>query len=261
MQSGSSTPPPGSPGSADSERNGCPSDATLHALREGQLADRAALEVEDHLRQCRACRQRAHTLEDDALDAKEAKQAEEDAARRAAQPPGRGNTRRQRLVDMLVGGVLAAGVATAAYLLLPKRPSPEDAVRVDGAARLRLQVERDEGWVDGRSGEVLSADDTLRVTFQGTETGHLTLLTIDPSGEVTAEYPSSPSAARWTPGEQSLPTLRLDGGAGPYALVAILCPQPIEVSAVRSALAKAASTPERFALLTCTLDMVRVTVR
>lgn len=275
MQPGSSDPPsrPGPPDGArppngDSpprgadplDGQGCPGDEPLNGLREDRLSESEALEVEDHLRRCPRCRRRARALEDrarEAKDAEEARRAERDAARLHHGP----GARRRKVIDMLVGGALAAAVAAGAYSLLPKRPSPEDAVRVDGAALLRVQVERDQSWVDAPAGESLAPDESVRLTFHGTQAGYLTLLTIDPNGEVAAAYPSTASAASWTPGEGPLPAIRLDDVPGPHAFVAILCPQPIAVSTVQSSLAKAASTPERFALLTCTLDMVRVGVR
>lgn len=233
--------------SAPDRTPGCPEDELLDRLREGTLPDAEALEVEDHLRACRRCRERSHEL----ADAAEAR-----AVDREPPPPPR--TGRQHLADMLLGGLLAVALAGVAYWLLPRRDVAEP-VRTDGAERLSVVVERGATRVPATSDMVLQASDRLHFTFTGTEPGYLALLGLDAAGEVRTYYPATAETAPWSPqsGPEIPPVVPL-GAPGLHAFVAVFCAEPHPVAALRQALAKHASTPERFALLTCTLDMVRL---
>ena len=84
------------------------------------------------------------------------------------------------------------------------------------------------------------------------------MLGVDAGGRVRVHYPGGQYASPWSPGDPELgPSTVLGADPVPVMFAGILCPEPVPVAEVRRALEATASTPERFALLTCQIDLVR----
>lgn len=167
-------------------------------------------------------------------------------------------TRGQRLRDLAVGGGLALAFAAVAIALLPTRKD-DDLVRGDDLGRLQVRLTRDGETRPLASSDRLRTGDAVSFTFQGSEEGYLTVLGVDVDGRVRVLHPTGELSAPWSP---AVPTesepAQLGAEPPPVLFAGVSCPEPVPVATVQRALEATASTPERFALLTCQIDLVRV---
>ena len=183
--------------------------------------------------------------------------APHDAPSRFGDPQAPQVTRSQRFRDLAVGGALAIAFAAVAIALLPTRKD-DDIVRGDELGRLQVRLTRDGETRSLAPADRLRAGDAVSFTYQGTEDGHLTVLGVDADGRVRVLHPTGERAAPWSPGTPESEPARLGIEPPPVLFAGVSCPDPVPVAEVQRALEVTASTPERFALLTCQIDLVRV---
>ncbi len=172
--------------------------------------------------------------------------------------------------------VAPLSVAAAALIAVTAMPTidpgtPDDGIRVKGAAGLQLEVWADEGPRSRRvlDGQSTTADDKLGFRVANRHKGHFLIVGVDQDGEVWLGYPqdgggravlTSPHARAAALDE----AVRLDGVSGYERIIGLLCDNDIHFDEISTDLEQAARSTdpsERLARLRddCSQDEVRVT--
>jgi hypothetical protein len=216
----------------------CLSDLSLDRLALNELGDQERAALTAHLADCPDCAAANTRLaEERALFAREAALANlaADALIRAQRQPARRSWR--WLVAPL--GALAAGAAAFALFV---RPSPE--FRSKGEFSLSSYVLHPERGGAGtlHLGEPLHPGDRLQFRYNGGKGGHLAIVAVDQSGEVSVYYPPGAMAAPVEAGTD-LPlssAVELDSTLGQEVIVGVRCERPIAVAEIAGATRQAA---------------------
>jgi hypothetical protein len=233
-----------------SRKQDCLSDLELDRMMAGELADQAAARA--HLAGCARCTARVADIEGD-----------RDRYRAAIPPMPRraGEVRPQRTQHRWLWPIAAAAAAAALFLLWPRQAGHEPDggdVRIKGRSSLRFYVKRGGRVAEAASGEVVHPGDEIRFAATTEQTIYLVLASVDRSGRVSVYHPAGARAEPFGPGrDQLLPdSILLDGSLGPEVVYGFFCRSPVEVAAVRQALA--AGKP---ALPGCSIDRLELDKR
>jgi len=238
---------------------GCPSTLTLDELEAGDLEGRPEEPaLREHVRTCADCRARiAARAADPALspDPKTMRAllaASAPPAASTSAAPARWRPRRRFALATLS----LAGAAAAALLVVragdPTGRAPQgDAVK--GALALTVHIRQASGTIvavndDGE----LRPGEQMRFSLTTSAAGHAVVLGLDASPAVTTYVPAAPAAEATpieAPGAVELAgSIAADATAGFERVVAVVCPRPVPIAALRQqaerALRQAGGRPE-----------------
>lgn len=217
----------------------CVSDLSLDRLALGELGASEAAAVNGHLASCADCAAAGARLgEDRTLFARESNVANlaADALMRAERRPSRRGWRWL----LAPAGLLAAGAAALVMFV-----RPESAVRTKGEFSLSPYVLHAERDLAGtlHLGEPLHPGDRIQFRYNGARAGHLAIVSVDATGEVSTYYPPGDLAAPVEAG-QDMPlvsAVELDGTLGAEVIVGVRCERPTAVAEIAAAARKAAA--------------------
>lgn len=250
-------------------REECEKSDELSSLADGELTERRAASLREHLRGCAAC-QRAFQAQRDVIEALAAPAAAVDATaavarlmarleadeRRAVTTPAPSARRRGApfLAGALATAALAATIAIASLGGLSHRADEQGVFRARGghdAPSLRRSVgvtlrPFGDGGLGALAGEV-DAETTYVATYRNLspdQPAYLLAFAVDAAGEVHWLYPAYERAGQdpealplpYAPIERALPTsVRLDAPApGPLRFITLIAAEPLRVSALES---------------------------
>jgi hypothetical protein len=235
---------------------GCLSDLMLDRLVAGELTGAPdELEIQAHLVSCRLCQARVSELgaerpppvpwptfgEELALPPP-APVEELTATVKLPRPPPPPPRRLRQALRFVAPLAIAAG---ALFFLRPL--APDAMFRAKGAPfQLALVVRSPDGAVEGLvPGGPVSPGDELRFQISTDRPGHLAILGIDSAQQITSYLTAEPTLPAFPAGRDQLleGSVVLDDTLGAERIVAVLCPQARELSAVvelaRAALVRA----------------------
>jgi hypothetical protein len=200
-----------------------------------------------HLEGCAACRAAADGLAADrrafAAETQFASLAAATLARAEREAAGGRALRWWR--GLLPGAGLAAGLAAAAFVLLPGpgADEPRQGFTSKGGFSISAVVKHAESAAapELHAGEALHERDRLQLRLTSTEAGHVVVVALDEARRVSVYYPIGPrSAALAAARDQILRTaVELDATLGREVIVAVRCPQPVAVEQVTAATRRA----------------------
>ncbi len=222
----------------------CVSDLQIDQAMIGELTPDARHVFLAHLSVCSPCEQ-AHArllayrqgFETDAPLANLAAHVLLQAAQGSPRVQGKAWWRR-----LLPAATMAAGLAAAAFVLIPK--SADQGARTKGGFSMSLFVQGADGVGVPHAGQALHPRDRVRLQVASAEAGYLTVLGIDERKQVSVYFPAGPQAAAVPAGAADLlPTaIELDESLGREVVVAVRCPTPIAVADVQAAARRAVDT-------------------
>jgi hypothetical protein len=226
----------------------CLSDLRLDQLALGELGEGERAPATAHLAACAACRAAADGLEADrrafAAETPFASLAAATLARAEREAAGVRALRWWR--GLLPGAGLAAGLAAAAFVLLPDpgADEPRQGFTSKGGFSISAVVKHAESAAAApelHAGEALHERDRLQLRLTSTEAGHVVVVALDEARRVSVYYPPGPrSDALAAARDQILRTaVELDATLGREVIVAVRCPQPVGVEQVAAAARRA----------------------
>jgi hypothetical protein len=231
------------------------SDLALDQLLTGEVDGTLEAEARRaHLARCAACAGRRREIEEDArrllaarptLGEPAATPAARGAAPAAASVRGgwRGlSPRRGRRLFAAVGGMAAAAAALVIAVGLAGRDTRSKGPPLELALFVR--------HLDGRVEDLLPGGaavpgEAVRVAVTARRAGYVGLASVDGRGTVTGYTPGEQRLLRIAAGERRVVegSLVLDATLGPERLLAVLCPERLEVSRLLAAVRERAAPP------------------
>jgi hypothetical protein len=217
----------------------CASDLSLDRLALGELGAEERTALAAHLSGCADCAAaNARLAEQRALFDRQ-----ELIPNLAADALMRAQSQRRRTWRWLVAplGLVAASAAAFALFVTP---APES--RTKGEFSLSPYVLHAESASAGalHLGEPLHPGDRLQFRYNGGKAGHLAIVSVDATGEVSVYYPPGPMTAPVEAGNDIPLTsaVELDETLGREVIIGVRCEKPTAVAEIAGALRKAVDT-------------------
>jgi hypothetical protein len=215
----------------------CVSDLVLDQLTLGELGDAERAAAAGHVAGCTDCATAsARLIEDRAIFAREAviPNLAADAVMRAERTP------RSRFWRWLPAPLALAAAGIAALVTFATPPA---GFRPKGEFSLSPYVLHPESATAGvlHQGEPLHPGDRLQFRYNGGKAGHLTIVSVDATGEVSVYYPPGPMAAPVEAGNDIAlsSAVELDTTLGREVIVGVRCERPTAVDEIVAATRKA----------------------
>lgn len=205
----------------------CASDLLFDQTLAGELSPDEQNQVEAHLEQCHACRNRFTELQRDHRSFRSAvPQFEYFSNARAVSQYSRGK------VAVTLSALTAAAAVFAIYASRPVAETPwsvpSAVTRTKGSSGSLNWVVRRAGHVlTGRMGQALHPSDQLRFSVRVNQPSYAAVIGVSSQGLPSVYAPSSGEMAFVQPGEEALLSgaIELDNSAGRERVVAVFCEQ------------------------------------